>query len=110
MEQPVAALTSRRLNASEMVIAARTKQWRGPAFMENDDDFAYAFASYDQALLAGGHGLATEWLEVRARQEEHLVPAAAAVVAALRPGALPEFIHMHQSRQLSLSHGVGGKE
>ena len=82
------------LNASEMVMAARTKQWRVQHFMENDDDFAYAFASYDQALLAGGHGLATEWLEVRARQEEHLVPAAAAVVAALRPGA-PSRVHQH---------------
>ena len=85
------------LNASEMVIAARTKQWRVQHFMENDDDFAYAFASYDQALLAGGHGLATEWLEVRARQEEHLVPAAAAVVAALRPGA-PSRVHPHAPR------------
>ena len=82
------------LNAAEMVMAARTKQWRVQHFMENDDDFAYAFASYDQALLAGGHGLATEWLEVRARQEEHLVPAAAAVVAALRPGA-PSRVHQH---------------
>ena len=40
---------------------------------------------YDQAVVAGGHGLATEWLEVRAEQEEQLVPAAAAVVAALKP-------------------------
>lgn len=85
------------LNASEKVMAARTKQWRVQHFMENDDDFAYAFASYDQALLAGGHGLATEWLEVRARQEENLVPAAAAVVAALRPG-IPSRVHPHVPR------------
>ena len=74
------------LNAVEVVTTARVRDWRRQHFMENDEDFAYAFASYDQAMLAGGHGLATEWLEVRARQEENLIPAAAAVVEALKPG------------------------
>ena len=73
-------------NASELVMSERVKEWRAQHFMENDDDFAYAFASYDQAVVAGGHGLATKWLEVRAEQEEQLIPAAAAVVAALKPG------------------------
>ena len=86
-DEEASASSRTALNASELVMSARVKEWRAQHSMENDDDFAYAFASYDQAVVAGGHGLATEWLEVRAEQEEHLVPAAAAVVAALKPGA-----------------------
>lgn len=37
--------------------------------MQNDENFGYAFASYDQTLLAGGHGLATECEQ---GQEENL--------------------------------------
>ena len=82
-EEKASASSRTALNASELVMSARVKEWRAQHFMENDDDFAYAFASYDQAVVAGGHGLATAWLEIRAEQEEQLVPAAAAVVAAL---------------------------
>ena len=85
-DEEASASSRTALNASELVMSARVKEWRAQHFMENDDDFAYAFASYDQAVVAGGHGLATEWLEVRAEQEEQLIPAAAAVVAALKPG------------------------
>lgn len=47
--------------------------------MQNDENFGYAFASYDQTLLAGGHGLATECEQ---GQEENLDSGALAVVAA----------------------------
>ena len=85
-DERASASSTTALNASKLVMSARVKEWVTQHFMENDDDFAYAFASYDQAVVAGGHGLATAWLEVRAEQEENLVPAAAAVVAALKPG------------------------
>ena len=85
-DEKASASSRTALNASELVMSERVKEWRAQHFMENDDDFAYAFASYDQAVVAGGHGLATKWLEVRAEQEEKLIPAAAAVVAALKPG------------------------
>ena len=42
-EEEASASSRTALNASELVMSARVKEWRAQHFMENDDDFAYAF-------------------------------------------------------------------
>lgn len=54
-------------NAMELAGAQRVQQWRAQHGLLDPADFAFAFYSYEQAMLAGGHVLATAWLETRAR-------------------------------------------
>ena len=53
--------------------------------MEQEEDFAWAFATQEAAVLAGGHCLAEAWLAARARQEAQVLPVAAEMAASLNP-------------------------
>ena len=46
----------------------------------DDNDFAYAYTDYDQVVGLAGHHVADDWLQTRARVEEHLLAAGAKVV------------------------------
>ena len=54
----------------------------------NDENFGYAFASYDQTLLAGGHGLATECEQGRRIAATHR-PTSVVLTSAPRPTTKP---------------------
>ena len=66
--------------AMERVAATRVEQWRSQWGLQDETDFAYAFASYDSAVAHGGHHVADAWLQARSNSiEEDLIPQAAAV-------------------------------
>ena len=66
--------------AMERVAATRVEQWRSQWGLQDETDFAYAFASYDSAVAHGGHHVADAWLQARSKSiEEDLIPQAAAV-------------------------------
>lgn len=69
----------------EEVAARRVTAWRVANKMEDEADFAWAFPTYESAILAGGHCLAAAWVEARARQEEFLIPLAAQVLECPTP-------------------------
>lgn len=73
------------LTVLEGVAAQRVKAWRVANRMEAEADFAWAFPTYEAAILAGGHCLAAAWVEARARQEELLIPLAAQVLESPLP-------------------------
>ena len=73
------------VNVLEEVATKRVKAWRVANKMEDEADFAWAFPTYESAILAGGHCLAAAWVEARARQEEFLIPLAAQVLEAPTP-------------------------
>ena len=54
----------------------------GPYNLLDDADFAFAFRSAEEAMLAGGRGLAEAWTKARAVQTEELMPLAASTVEA----------------------------
>ena len=64
----------------ERVAATTVEQWRSQWGLQDNTDFAYAFASYDSAVAHGGHHVADAWLQARSNTiEEDLIPQAAAV-------------------------------
>ena len=63
-----------------MIAAQRARQWRENEGLLDDNDFAYAYTDYDQVVGLAGHHLADDWLQTRARVEEHLLAAGAKVV------------------------------
>ena len=66
--------------AMERVAATRVEQWRSQWGLQDNTDFAYAFASYDSAVAHGGQHVADAWLQARSSTiEEDLIPQAAAV-------------------------------
>ena len=71
--------------ALEVVAEKRVRAWRQAHHMEREEDFAWAFATQEAAVLAGGHCLAEAWLSARARQEAQVLPVAAEMAASLNP-------------------------
>lgn len=71
--------------ALEVVAEKRVRAWRQAHHMEREEDFAWAFATQEAAVLAGGHCLAEAWLAARARQEAQVLPVAAEMAASLNP-------------------------
>ena len=63
-----------------MIAAQRARQWRENEGLLDDNDFAYAYTDYDQVVGLAGHHVADDWLQTRARVEEHLLAAGAKVV------------------------------
>ena len=63
-----------------MIAAQRARQWRENEGLLDDNDFAYAYTNYDQVIGLAGHHVADDWLQTRARVEEHLLAAGAKVV------------------------------
>eukprot|EP00435_Cladocopium_sp_Y103_P041799 s2906_g11.t1 len=59
---------------------AQVREYREKYLLFNDADFAYAFSSLEEAKLAGGDFLAAACAQVRAQEDEKLIPAAAAAV------------------------------
>ena len=47
--------------SSEVAQAARVREFREQYHLLDDADFAFAFRSAEEALLAGGRGLADAW-------------------------------------------------
>ena len=70
-----AATTSLELAARERVL-----MWRGAQGLEDDSDFAFRWASHEEAAAGAGHAVAHEWLRVRAEQRDALLPAVARVM------------------------------
>ena len=68
--------------SSEVAQAARVREFREQYHLLDDADFAFAFRSAEEALLAGGRGLADAWTKARSEQTEELVPLAASTVEA----------------------------
>ena len=58
-----------------MIAAQRARQWRENEGLLDDNDFAYAYTDYDQVVGLAGHHVADDWLQTRARVEEHLLAA-----------------------------------
>ena len=50
--------------------------------LQRDEDLAYAFESFEDAVRAGGQALAVQWLEARAAAEQSLLHDAANTVEA----------------------------
>ena len=63
-----------------MIAAQRARQWRESEGLLDDNDFAYAYADYDQVVGLAGHYVADDWLQTRARVEKELLAAGAKVV------------------------------
>ena len=63
-----------------MAQAARVREFREQYHLLDDAEFAFAFRSAEEALLAGGRGLADAWTKGRAEQAEELMPLAASTV------------------------------
>ena len=68
--------------AVALVAEQRVRDWRRQHNMEDEADFAFAFENFEAAQHAGGHHLASAWVEARAAQHELLLPDAAAVMEA----------------------------
>ena len=68
--------------SSEVAQAARVREFREQYHLLDDADFAFAFRSAEEALLAGGRGLADAWTKARSEQTEELMPLAASTVEA----------------------------
>ena len=65
--------------AMERVASTRVAQWRSQWGLQDNTDFAYAFASYDSAEAPGGHHVADAWLQARSSSmDEDLIPQVAA--------------------------------
>ena len=61
---------------------ARVREFREKNLLLADEDFAYAFASFEEAVLAGGDFFGGKWASVRMEQDRLLLPAAAAALEA----------------------------
>lgn len=72
-------------NALHVAAVAHVKDWRSRHHTQADSDFAFAFATYEEAVGTGGHHLAAEWVAIRATQMEKLLPEAAVVVESQVP-------------------------
>ena len=72
-------------NALRVAAVAHVKDWRHRHQMQDDSDFAFAFATFEEAVATGGHHLAAEWVTIRANQMEKLLPEAAVVVESQTP-------------------------
>lgn len=70
-----AAVTALETAARERVLG-----WRLERGLEDDADFAYRWASHEEAIAGAGHAVAHEWLRVRAEQTITLLPAVAQVI------------------------------
>ena len=75
------ALPDADSNLSQVQIA-RVREFREKNLLLAHEDFAYAFASFEEAVLAGGDFLGSEWARVRLEQDRRLLPAAAAALEA----------------------------
>ena len=70
-----AAVTALETAARERVLG-----WRLEQGLEDDADFAYRWASHEEAIVGAGHAVAHEWLRIRAEQTLSLLPAVAQVI------------------------------
>ena len=52
-------------SAIEAIEESRVREWRHRHSMQDDNDFAFAFLDYDQALTQAGRAIAHAWLEAR---------------------------------------------
>ena len=52
-------------SAIEAIEESRVREWRHRHSMQDDNDFAFAFLDYDQALTQAGRAIAHAWLESR---------------------------------------------
>ena len=52
-------------SAIEAIEESRVREWRLRHSMQDDNDFAFAFLDYDQALTQAGRAIAHAWLEAR---------------------------------------------
>eukprot|EP00435_Cladocopium_sp_Y103_P046633 s2960_g13.t1 len=73
-------LAAWRWSLARPVQQVRVREYREKYLLFDDADFAYAFSSLEEAKLAGGDFLAAAWAQVRAQEDEKLIPAAAAAV------------------------------
>ena len=67
--------------ALETAARERVLGWRLERGLEDDADFAYRWASHEEAIVNAGHAVAHEWLRIRAEQTVALLPALLPAVA-----------------------------
>ena len=59
---------------AEVAQAAGVREFREQYHLLDDADFAFAFRSAEEAMLAAGRGLAEAWTKARAEQTDELMP------------------------------------
>ena len=62
------------------VAGARAEVWRRERGYERDEDFAFEFSTWEEAVAVAGQHLADAWLAVRVSQQDELLPAAARLI------------------------------
>ena len=89
--------------AQERLEAMRTGQWREKMGLVADDDFAFAFSSFKEAVMNAGHHVASDWLRIRQEREEpyNLLPDVVEAVEAEARASQPS-----GSREVKLEVGV----
>ena len=76
-DEPAPSSGWRAEDSLARVAGARAITWRRERGYEKDEDFAFAFSTWEEAVAVGGHFLADAWLAVRVAQQDELLPAAA---------------------------------
>ena len=80
VDDPASSVGWRAEDSLARVAGARAITWRRERGYEKDEDFAFAFSTWEEAVAVGGHFLADAWLAVRVAQQEELLPAAARLI------------------------------
>eukprot|EP00434_Breviolum_minutum_P038763 symbB.v1.2.034397.t3/scaffold4431.1/size39743/2 len=98
-----AAVTALETAARERVLA-----WRLEKGLEDDADFAYRWASHEEAIVGAGHAVAHEWLRIRAEQVVTLLPTVAQVMDDLpkpSPSMAPAILRETRGKPKAMASG-----
>ena len=98
-----AAVTALETAARERVLA-----WRLEKGLEDDADFAYRWASHEEAIAGAGHAVAHEWLRIRAEQVVTLLPTVAQVMDDLpkpSPSMAPAILRETRGKPKAMASG-----
>ena len=98
-----AAVTALETAARERVLA-----WRLEKGLEDDADFAYRWASHEEAIAGAGHAVAHEWLRIRAEQVVTLLPTVAQVMDDLpkpSPSMAPAILRETRGKPKAMTSG-----
>ena len=98
-----AAVTALETAARERVLA-----WRLEKGLEDDADFAYRWASHEEAIAGAGHAVAHEWLRIRAGQVVTLLPTVAQVMDDLpkpSPSMAPAILRETRGKPKAMASG-----
>ena len=105
-DEPASSSGWRAEDSLARVAGARAITWRRERGYEKDEDFAFAFSTWEEAVAVGGHFLADAWLAVRVAQQDELLPAAARLLEGgpLLPDTRPPLVR--KRKEVPLEAGV----